>query len=176
MPARPLSPAPTLRPAGPSAARCTLCQGRPPGPRHAGRRVRCPAAGSRPFLLRRARPLPHPPPPQTPKKLYLVLDFINGGHLFFQVGPRLLRRLLGSPAGRLRGACTSLADARRGRHPAGPVVMPPAQALRPSPLSSPSVHRSCTGRARLTRRWRVCTAQRLCWPSRTCTPWALCTG
>lgn len=23
--------------------------------------------------------------PQTPKKLYLVLDFINGGHLFFQV-------------------------------------------------------------------------------------------
>lgn len=30
---------------------------------------------------------PAPPPPlQTPKKLYLVLDFINGGHLFFQVG------------------------------------------------------------------------------------------
>ena len=38
-------------------------------------------------------PLPLPPPThQTPKKLYLVLDFINGGHLFFQlyrqVGPR----------------------------------------------------------------------------------------
>ena len=28
---------------------------------------------------------PHPPPPQTPRKLYLVLDFINGGHLFFQL-------------------------------------------------------------------------------------------
>jgi hypothetical protein len=26
-----------------------------------------------------------PPPSQTPKKLYLVLDFINGGHLFFQL-------------------------------------------------------------------------------------------
>ena len=24
-------------------------------------------------------------PLQTPKKLYLVLDFINGGHLFFQL-------------------------------------------------------------------------------------------
>lgn len=27
----------------------------------------------------------HSPPPQTPLKLYLVLDFINGGHLFFQL-------------------------------------------------------------------------------------------
>lgn len=35
------------------------------------------------------RPLLPPPPPsvgkQTPSKLYLVLDFINGGHLFFNL-------------------------------------------------------------------------------------------
>jgi p70 ribosomal S6 kinase len=30
-------------------------------------------------------PPPHPTPQQTSKKLYLVLDFINGGHLFFQL-------------------------------------------------------------------------------------------
>lgn len=50
------------------------------------------------------------PPPQTPKKLYLVLDFINGGHLFFQVGRRGRRGRRGGDQLR-RGA----AEPRAGR-------------------------------------------------------------
>ena len=141
--------------------------------------------------------------PQTPKKLYLVLDFINGGHLFFQ-----LYRQVG--AGDLTGslARSLLLLLLLLLLPTGAAGAPVSSHAKRTPCASSLQLPSCTAclrahllshwldalvahftlpggllsstffgcRARSTRRLPGCTPRKSCWPSRTCTPWALCTG
>ena len=119
-------------------------------------------------------------PLQTPKKLYLVLDFINGGHLFFQVRAAGHKQRTVVCTCVLMAASPKPAAAALHRRAAAWLVFStnmqhdqcPARSVLPPALP----YRSCTARAPLTSPWPGCTPRRLCWASHTSTHWALCTG
>jgi hypothetical protein len=107
----------------------------------------------------------------TPSKIYLILDFINGGHLFFQVPPSCLHSI------RAQRFAWSLPNALK------PARWGLVWGLQPRVLQGETGSGTCWGRGGsctamvcLQSLWHGTSPRRWCWPSSTCTRWTSSTA